>query len=110
MPNINCRLLGEGQSGVVHLADLKGVGTKSGRRVAVKMARTSAAPRALAVNELRERAVVDEALLVEAFLLRGLQHPAIVVVVALVTEGVPVLLCMELMPNGTLKDFLRKCR
>jgi serine/threonine protein kinase len=55
-------------------------------------------------------AVADQALLVEALLLRALEHPCLVRVVALVTQSIPVMLCTELMEHGDLRTFLRACR
>lgn len=52
----------------------------------------------------------EEALAVEALLLRALEHPSIVRVVGLVSLSAPIMVVMELMPNGDLRDFLRKCR
>jgi serine/threonine protein kinase len=59
---------------------------------------------------LATSAVADEALLLEAMLLNGLQHPGILRIVGVVTETAPVLLCTELMLNGDLRKYLRACR
>ena len=49
----------------------------------------------------------DEALLVEALLLRALEHPRVVKVVAVVSRTAPIVLCTELMERGDLRSFLR---
>jgi surface protein len=74
----------------------------SGRQVAVKFR--------LDADKANTNPVADEALLLEALLLSGLRHAGIVELVAVVTNTAPVLLCMELMPNGDLRGFLRACR
>jgi serine/threonine protein kinase len=92
--------LGRGQSGVVFVGAMA-----KGYDVAVK-ARLDAGDTAVG-----ESAVTgDEALVLEALLLQGLQHAGIVKLVAVVTLTAPVMVCTELMPNGDLRNFLRSCR
>ena len=50
------------------------------------------------------------ALLLEAFVLHGLAHPRIVALVAVVTHVRPIMVCMEYMPGGDLRTYLRRCR
>jgi serine/threonine protein kinase len=52
----------------------------------------------------------NEALLVEALLLRALRHAHVVKVVAVISQTAPIVLCTELMENGDLRSFLRACR
>jgi serine/threonine protein kinase len=93
--------LGRGQFGVV----LVGSTMKGHQSVAVK-ARLDAGSTAVG-----ESAVAgDEALVLEALLLNGLQHPGIVKLLAVVTKTAPVMICTELMPNGDLRNFLQSCR
>jgi serine/threonine protein kinase len=93
--------LGRGQSGVV----FSGLVASSDERMAVK-ARIDAGD-----SVVGESAVAaDEALVLEALLLNGLQHPGIVKLLAVVTLTAPVMICTELMLNGDLRGFLRLCR
>jgi hypothetical protein len=92
--------MGRGQSGVVYR------GTLSHRGVDLAIKTRDAAN--LVVGGAA--AVADEALMLEAMLLNGLRHPGIVAVLAVVTVTAPVLVCMELMENGNLRDYLRTCR
>ena len=52
----------------------------------------------------------NAALLLEAFVLHGLAHPRIVALVAVVTRVTPIMVCMQHMPGGDLRTYLRKCR
>jgi serine/threonine protein kinase len=92
--------LGRGQSGVVFLGVLDTVD------VAVKTREIASAVDMLGAAG----AVADEALLLEALLLNGLRHPAIVSLLAVVGESAPVFVCIELMCNGDLRGFLRRQR
>jgi serine/threonine protein kinase len=53
---------------------------------------------------------IDELMLLEALLLRALQHRSIVALMAIVSQSAPVLVCTELMQNGNLRNFLRSSR
>jgi serine/threonine protein kinase/Tfp pilus assembly major pilin PilA len=55
-------------------------------------------------------AIADEAMLLEALLLNGLRHPAIVSLLAVVAKVAPIFICIELMEGGDLREFLRSCR
>jgi serine/threonine protein kinase len=90
--------VGRGQSGVVFMGALP----KLACDVAVK-ARLDAGD-----SVVGESAVTaDEALMLEALLLNGLQHVGIVELLAVVTRTAPVMICTELMPHGDLRGFLR---
>lgn len=66
---------------------------------------------ALAASESQAAKIErSAALLLEAFVLYGLQHPRIVSLVAVCTHVRPIMVCMEYMPRGDLRTFLRKCR
>jgi abelson tyrosine-protein kinase 1 len=92
--------LGRGQSGVV----LRGTFSNRGVQLAIKT-------RGSAGWDVGGAAVAaDEALMLEAMLLNGLRHPGIVMLLAVVTNGAPVLICTELMGNGDLRSFLRASR
>jgi Ran GTPase-activating protein (RanGAP) involved in mRNA processing and transport len=93
--------LGRGQSGVVFR------GTFSSNR-GVNLAIKTRADGSVVVGGTA--AVADEALILEAILLNGLRHPAIITLLAMVTTGAPVLVCTELMEHGDLRDFLRASR
>jgi serine/threonine protein kinase len=93
--------LGRGQAGVVFAGTLLETGVK----VAIKTRVNSVG---CLVGEAAT--VADEALLLEALVLKGLQHPGIIKLLAVVTRTVPLLICTELMPNGDLRNFLRTCR
>jgi surface protein len=91
--------LGRGQSGVVF------AGVWNSTAVAIKTREI------IDVSDIVGAATVaDEALLLEALLLKGLRHPAIVSLVAVVTKAAPIFVCIELMENGDLREFLRGCR
>jgi Ran GTPase-activating protein (RanGAP) involved in mRNA processing and transport/serine/threonine protein kinase len=92
--------LGRGQSGIVFRATLSTCDV----RLAIK---TRAE---FNVDVGGAAAVADEALMLEAMLLNGLRHRGIVELLAVVTSAAPVLVCMELMENGDLRDYLRACR
>jgi serine/threonine protein kinase len=95
--------LGRGQSGVVFAGTLLASKTTPKVEVAIKTRLDS-----VVVGE--SAAVADEALLLEALLLNGLQHPGVVQLLAVVTTTAPIMIVTELMPNGDLRNFLRKCR
>jgi serine/threonine protein kinase len=95
--------LGRGQSGVVFAGTLLASKTTPKVEVAIKTRLDS-----VVVGE--SATVADEALLLEALLLNGLQHPGIVQLLAVVTTTAPIMIVTELMPNGDLRNFLRKCR
>ena len=106
------RLIGQGQSGEVHLATLalptlRGKTASKGSvsvPVAVKMLRGDKGG-AMVGNMAGE-----EALQLEARLLHQLQHAHIVQVLATVTTSLPTMVCLEYMQNGDLKTYLRFCR
>jgi serine/threonine protein kinase len=92
--------LGRGQSGVVF------TGAWNSTAVAVKTREITD------VSDIVGDAAAgaDEALLLEALLLNGLRHPAIVSLLAVVTKAAPIFVCIELMENGDLREFLRGSR
>jgi serine/threonine protein kinase len=49
----------------------------------------------------------EEGLQLEARLMFQLEHPNIVRVLAVVTRSLPSWICLEFMPNGDLKSYLR---
>jgi surface protein len=92
--------LGRGQSGVVF------AGVWDSTAIAIKTRQIADVADFVGADA----AVEDEALLLEALLLNGLRHPAIVSLLAIVTKAAPILVCIELMENGDLREFLRDCR
>jgi serine/threonine protein kinase len=92
--------LGRGQSGVVFQGSFNSID------VAIKTREITNVADTIGVAA----AVADEALLTEALLLNGLRHPNIVSVLAVGTTTAPFFICIELMVNGDLRDFLRRCR
>jgi hypothetical protein len=108
--------LGRGQSGIVWKGDLAvplevvAAGTNPAAGAATTIAARPVAVKTRGDVDIAASTVADEALLVEAMLLNGLQHPHILRLVAIVSERAPVLLCTELMGNGDLRGYLRACR
>jgi serine/threonine protein kinase len=92
--------LGRGQSGVVF------AGVWNLTAVAIKTREIMEASDVVGATVT----VADDALLLEALLLNGLRHPAIVSLLAVVTKAAPIFVCIELMENGNLREFLRGCR
>jgi serine/threonine protein kinase len=92
--------LGRGQSGVVF------AGAWNSTAVAIKTREITDVTDIVGTAA----AIADEALLLEALLLNGLRHPAIVSLLAVVTKVAPIFVCIELMENGDLREFLRGCR
>jgi serine/threonine protein kinase len=92
--------LGRGQSGVVF------AGVWNSTAVAIKTREITDVSDIVGATA----AVADEALLLEALLLNGLRHPAIVSLLAVVAKAAPIFVCIELMENGDLREFLRSCR
>ena len=97
--------IGRGNYGAVYRAELR-----RPRMPAVTVAVKIPAA-ALAASE-SETAKIERsaALLLEAFVLHGLQHPRIVTLLAICTHVRPIMVCMEYMARGDLRTFLRKCR
>jgi hypothetical protein len=101
--------LGRGQSGVVFRGALSGRSGEGGDGTVVAMA-VKARLDAGDGTAGGSTATADEALLLEALLLNGLRHPGIVSLLAVVSASAPVLVCTELMANGDLRSYLRRCR
>jgi hypothetical protein len=111
--------LGRGQSGVVFRGCFRAKTAKSTREISNSMIAETLSPTSSDVA-IKTCVVTDDngginavgniALLVEALLLNGLRHPAIISLVAVVTDSVPVMLVTELMVNGDLRKLLRACR
>lgn len=98
--------IGQGSQGLINVAELQhrettvaGKPALSSTRVAVKSALAS-----------DTSGVADEALLLEALVLRALRHQYVVKLVGVVTRQLPFMVCTELMAGGDLKMFLRACR
>jgi hypothetical protein len=92
-------IIGQGQGGDVHF----GVMLPTSTEVAVKIHHAQVDTR----SGMLLSAVGEEALQLEARLLHQLQHPHIVQVLAVVTMSFPTWICLEFMPNGDLKTYLR---
>jgi Ran GTPase-activating protein (RanGAP) involved in mRNA processing and transport len=92
--------LGRGQFGVVFGGKL----SNNGRRLAIKKLHS------IGVDFDVEASVANEALMLEAMVLNALRHPGIVTLLAVVTTTVPALVCTELLENGDLREYLRRCR
>ncbi len=96
------RVVGQGQSGDVFVGKLALPKQKAAATVAVKMYKANRDDTVSGSDMAGE-----EALQLEARLLHQLQHPHIVQVLAVVTQSLPTLVCLEYMQNGDLKTYLR---
>ncbi len=96
------RIIGQGQSGIIHLGVVHAKAP-----VAIKTVR---AADSVTVGNVAALAAAEEALQLEARLLHQLKHPHIVRVLAIVTRSLPTWVCLEYMPGGDLKTYLRACR
>jgi hypothetical protein len=112
------RLVGQGQSGEVHLAlltwprqhvhsDWNARGGKGGVTVAIKLQGSELVSSSDASSLANFNTAGEESLQLEARLLHQLRHPHIVQVLATVMLSFPTWICLEFMPNGDLKSYLR---
>ena len=97
--------IGQGRYGVVHCATLAPLGSifsdqSAPQHVAVKQATP--------VAQEREAFQLQEGLLYEALLLSGLQHPHIVALLGVVTDQLPIRICLEYCENGDLRRYLQE--
>ncbi len=90
------RIVGQGQSGQVHL------GTLDGKICAIKVAGKLGS-----FSTLQGDTSAEESLQLEARLLVQLKHPCIIRVAGVITQSLPSLVCLEYMANGDLKTLLR---
>ena len=61
----------------------------------------------VAVKMLKEDSMERQAFMQEAQLMKNLQHPKLIRLYAVCTEGEPILIVTELMTNGSLLEYLR---
>ena len=97
--------IGSGNYGSVYRASLKQAHRTPPHEVAVNIptSRHASEPDAARIER-------NAALLLEAFVLHGLQHPRIISLVAVCTHVRPITVCTEYMARGDLRTFLRRCR
>lgn len=108
--------LGEGNYGTVNLAKLKVKSSINGVLSAASTLSTAhyhhmaVAVKACHSSEDGVDAMMNEALLTEAFVLFALRHEYVLGLVGICTDKFPFLLITEYMANGDLRSLLRDCR